>query len=44
VDGKGRTDFGQEPQLRKAYGGLHFTTLLRGKDTSSLAEKVMTIL
>lgn len=44
VDGKGRIAFGREPQLRKAYTGLHFTPVLRGKDISSLAEKIMTTL
>jgi len=33
--------FGQEPHLRKASWGLHFAPFLRGKYTSSLAEKVM---
>lgn len=36
--------FDQEPHLRKASWGLCFTPFLRGKDTSSLAEKVMTTL
>lgn len=44
VDGEGRIVFGQEPQLRKVYGELHLTLVLRGKDTPSLAEKIMTAL